>query len=68
MNQAQLLRRKIEALLEPLGLTLEDLIIKPEEGDNIVQIRAKVSAKGVKSDPEKELDVSFEEIVKRIKE
>lgn len=67
MSQVQLLRSKIEAILTPLGLSLEEIAIKPEEGEDIVLVRIKVESGSLKSLDEKQLDIDFNSIIERLK-
>lgn len=67
MSQVQLLRSKIEAILTPLGLSLEEIAIKPEEGEDIVLVRIKVEGGSLKSLDEKQLDIDFNSIIERLK-
>lgn len=67
MSQVQLLRSKIEAILTPLGLSLEEIAIKPEEGEDIVLVRIKVESGSLKSLDEKQVDIDFNSIIERLK-
>lgn len=69
MSEIQALRVKLEGLLGSLGMTLEEIYVQPtDEGEDVVRLRVKVSPEILRSDSEHELDQSFEDIIKELKE
>lgn len=70
MSAPQIIRKKIEAVLAELGLELKDsiAIVPTEEGDDLVKFVIKMDPSSLKTDPEKDMDNKFDNIIDQLKE